>query len=86
MVRDGFKPTWVHPEAPGQQQAPEHRKKMQIVRQMLARSGKDPDAMLSCSEPQEVQFANHQSAAQHADFVTAEIAKAAQQGAVRQWE
>ncbi len=86
LVRDGFKPTWVHPEAPGQQQAPEHRKKIQIVRQMLARSGRDPDAMLSCSEPQAVRFANHSSAAQHAEFVTAEIAKAAQQGAVRQWE
>lgn len=85
LVRDGFQPTWVHPESPAQQQAPDHRKKMSIVRQMLRHAGKDPEAMLAGSEPQEVQFANHKSAAENAEFVSAEIAKAAKQGAIRRW-
>ncbi len=86
LVRDGFQPTWVQPESPAQQQAPDHRKKMSIVRQMLQHAGKDPEAMLAGREPQEVQFANHKSAAENAEFVSAEIAKAAKQGAIRRWE
>ncbi|KXZ50413.1 hypothetical protein GPECTOR_16g587 [Gonium pectorale] len=55
---------------------------------MLAQAapGRDPEQFLLGERPHPIQFPNHRSAMQHAEFVSAELARAVDQGVVRVWD
>ncbi|KXZ41475.1 hypothetical protein GPECTOR_446g335 [Gonium pectorale] len=55
-----------------------------MIRQAVGR-GAEPDAYLSARQPQRIHFPNHRSAAEHAGFVTAEVTKGVQTGAMAEW-
>ncbi|KXZ41104.1 hypothetical protein GPECTOR_793g15 [Gonium pectorale] len=55
-----------------------------MIRQAVGRSA-DPESYLSDQQPRQIQFPNHRSAAEHAAFVTAEVAKGVQSGVMAEW-
>ena len=73
MVKEGvrFKMVGV---PNGDQVSPKQRKKREIVKQMLSQAapGQDPEQLLTSSQPHCVQFPNHRSALDHANFVSSE--------------
>ncbi len=68
--------------------SPRHRRNTRIVNASLIYRfpGEPPASRLSGSEPHAVDFGNHISAEQNADFVDAELLRCAARGVVREWD
>ena len=87
-IRDGIHCPMVEVEHQGQQAAPFHRKKVEIVRAMLQRAlppGAEVESFLAGSKPHAVQFPNHRSASVYRDFVSAELGSMLEKGVVKEW-
>ena len=87
MISEGVRFKWQGAPPGGPEATPKQRKKKAIVTQMLRQAvpGCDPEAYLTGPTPRRVQFPNHSSAEEYADFVTAELEKCLQIGAVAEW-
>ena len=88
MITEGVRFKWVGAPGANVPLPPMRRKKRRIVLQMLSQAitrGEDPEAYLPGQTPHAVQFPNHRSTSTHAEFVTAEIEKCLQTGAIREW-
>lgn len=85
--RNGLRLKFVGTQHPSQQKAPHRKRNLEVVRKMLSRAvgPSRVDECLSGTAPAEVQFANHVSVQQYADFVHKEIAAAVAKGVVKEW-
>ncbi len=87
-LREGLRWKLFPLNTPEQQAAPFRRKKLRVVREMLARvlpEGSDVEEYLLGDEPHEVVFPNHNSLSKHAEFAKGEIKAMASKGVIQNW-
>ena len=87
-LRDGVFCPFVAIDHPGQEAAPFHKKKLEIVRAMLRRAvpvGADVDSYLRGKKPQAVVFPNHQSTVTYGGFLREELEGMLRKGVVKEW-
>ena len=88
-IRDGIFCPMTEVEAPGQQAAPFHRRKVEVVKAMLAQTlprGTDLGPFLEGNKPKKVAFQNHRSAITYQDFVAEELQGMLLKGVVKLWQ
>ena len=86
-IKQGIKLPFVGVNHKSHQHAPEYRKKLEIVKRMLAKAkgSEHVEECLQGREPSQVQFPNPKSAEVYASFVDTEVAKALQKKVVVEW-
>ncbi len=86
-VRKGIVLPFVGLDHRSHDSAPEYRKKLEVVKRMLAKAvgAEQVVAYLEGITPSRVQFPNHKSAQSHEAFVDAELAKAEAKGVIVEW-
>ncbi|KXZ42534.1 hypothetical protein GPECTOR_138g665 [Gonium pectorale] len=78
---------FVGAPGPGEKLSGPRKAKRRIVTQMLRQAvpGCDPETYLTGKWPHPVQFLNHRSTTEHAEFVSAEVKKALDLGVLAKW-
>ncbi|KXZ51461.1 hypothetical protein GPECTOR_12g424 [Gonium pectorale] len=85
FLEEGVRFSFVGAPGPGEKLRGLRKAKRRIVTQMQAVPGCDPETFLTGRWPHPVQFPNHRSTAEHAEFVSAEVKKALDLGVVARW-
>ena len=87
-MREGINWPRVAVQEPGQEAAPFHKKKLGIVRAMLAKAiptGDKVEDYLQGGKPRRVCFPNHQSTVDYASFLEEELDGMLAKGVVKEW-
>jgi len=87
-LKEGVACAFGEVETPGQQLAPFHKKKVEIVKEMLRRALPKESSVadhLEGGKPKPVHFPNHRSVGQYEEFVTKEVGEMVAKGVVKEW-